>query len=263
MAMRALSTAASGMQAHELMTDVIANNLANISTTAYKRNQAAFQDLLYQNEKRVGTNPAGDVIIPTGLQIGLGVKTAAVYRINEQGEFRQTSNTWDVAIQGKGYFSVSLPDGTIAYTRAGNLTLSPTGQLVTMDGYLIEPGIVIPNDTVEVTISEAGVVSTKAPKTTDWAIQGTILLSTFSNESGLTSEGKNLLKESEASGAPITGNPGEENRGTLLQGWLENSNVNPITEITNLITAQRGYEMGSKVIQAVDEMMQTINNSKR
>jgi len=263
MAMRALSSAASGMQAHEFITEVISNNLANISTTGFKRSNVAFQDLLYQNEKRVGTNPAGDVIIPTGIQVGLGVKTGAIYRIHEQGEFKQTSSDWDLAIKGDGYFIVNLPDGSTAYTRAGNFTLSPSGEIVTIDGYTVQPGISIPQDTIDVTISEEGVVSTLAPQTIQWAIQGTIQIANFVNEVGLVAAGKNLYAETEASGAPVITNPGEANSGTLLQGWLENSNVNPITEITNLITAQRGYEMGSKVIQAVDEMMQTINNSKR
>lgn len=263
MAIRALSTAASGMQAHELQTDVIAHNLANISTTGFKRNQASFQDLVYQNEKRVGTNPEGDTIIPAGMQVGLGVKTAAIVRINEQGEFKQTYNDLDLAINGKGYFRVELPDGTFAYTRAGSFTKSPEGEVVTTDGYVVQPGIVIPNDTVEVTISDKGVISTRAGGAKEQVVQGTIEMVNFSNESGLRAEGKNLFLETDASGAPVIGNPGEEGRGTVLQGWVENSNVNPIVEITNLITAQRGYEMGSKVIQAVDEMMQTINSSKK
>jgi flagellar basal-body rod protein FlgG len=265
MALRALMTAASGMEANELLTDVISNNLANIGTTAFKRNQAAFQDLLYQNEKRLGTNPVGEVIVPTGLQVGLGVKTAAIYRINEQGEFRQTGNTYDLAIKGKGYFVIEMPDGTQAFTRAGNFTVSSTGTIVTLDGFPVLPSIQIPAETLEVTISEYGVVSTRAPQTIDWAIQGTLELANFNNESGLQAMGQNLFTETDASGAPITSNPGEPgtNNGTLMQGWLENSNVNPITEITNLITAQRSYEMGSKVIQAVDEMMLTVNSLKK
>lgn len=258
----ALQTAATGMSAQELLTDVIANNLSNINTTGFKRNNPVFQDLLYLNQKRVGTNPVGDVIIPTGLQIGLGVRASAVTRNTQQGSFNQTDNTFDLAINGNGYFVVVLPNGDTAYTRAGNFTLNSSGQITTNEGYLLQPEIQIPSNALATTIDETGVVSSNIPQTVKASVLGTIELATFINENGLLALGQNLFASTEASGDAIIGDPGVENRGVIYQKWLENSNVNPINEITSLITAQRGYEMGSKVIQAVDEMMRVINSLK-
>jgi flagellar basal-body rod protein FlgG len=264
MSVRALNSAATGMQAQELLTDVISNNLANLNTTAYKRRQVTFEDLLYQNEKRVGTNAGGDTIVPIGIQVGLGVKTSGVYINLQEGQYKQTNSDLDLAIQGNGYFRVELPTGEIAYTRAGALKQSGAGQLVTEHGNVVQPGIEIPENAMLTSINDLGVVSAKNPGyPVTFSEIGQFELAMFNNEAGLQAIGNNMFVETEASGAPIVGAPGEDGFGTILQGWLETSNVNPVSEITNLITAQRGYELCSKVIQAGDEMMQTANQSKR
>ncbi|MCD6034614.1 MAG: flgG [Rickettsiales bacterium] len=262
--MRALSIAATGMQAQQLNVEVISNNIANINTTGFKRQRAEFQDLLYQNEQRVGTSSsAADTIVPTGVQIGLGVNTGAVYRINEQGELNQTENKFDVAIRGRGFFQVELPDGSFAYTRAGSFQVNGDGELVTVKGLRVSPGITIPNNTTDVTINESGEVLATIDGQIDPQNVGRIELSTFINEAGLQAIGDNFLLETAASGPAVVGNPGEEGVGGLLQGYLEASNVDPVREITSLIVAQRGYELNSKVIQAGDEMMQTANQARR
>lgn len=258
--LRALNSSITGMQACEKQTEIISNNIANVSTTAFKSSYGVFSDLLYQSDQRLGTNAGGDTIIPTGLQIGLGVKTSAVQRIHTQGEPRQTENLFDVFINGKGYLSVELPNGDVVYTRAGHLTKNADGDIVTKEGYIVQPGINI-GDAKEINISSTGVVSIKND-TSEWVAQGELTLTNFVNESGLKSIGDNLYEETEASGAAITGAPGTENYGVFLQGWVESSNVNHVTQITELIKAQRGYEMGSKVINAVDEMWQTANRVK-
>lgn len=263
MVIKALNSAVTGMEMQQKKIDVISNNLANIGTPGYKSSEAFSQTLLYVDNTRVGTNPGGDVIIPSGVQIGLGTQLASVAPNVEQGELKNTGSQYDLAIIGNGYFSILLPDGSVAYTRAGNFKLSPSGQLVTIDGNIVQPGITIPDGTIDVTVSDTGVVSTKASGSVEWTQQGTIELTTFINEAGLIALGKNLFQESEASGPPITGAPKEENRGSIQQHWLEMANVNPIKELTDLITAQRGYEMGSKVIQTADEMMQIANSSKK
>ena len=259
--MRSLDIAATGMLAQQLNVEVISNNIANVNTTGFHRRRAEFQDLLYQSDRRVGSTSSSDgTIVPSGVQIGLGVKTGAVYRITDQGNLTNTENTFDIAVQGKGYFQIQLPGGDTAYTRAGSFQLSPTGQLVTGDGFTVTPGITIPSDAIDVTINESGeVLATLSGQTTPSNV-GQITLATFANEAGLEAIGDTMFIETAASGAATVGTPGVTGIGTILQGFLETSNVNIVAEITNLITAQRAYELNSRVIQASDEMMSTMTN---
>lgn len=259
--MQSLSIAATGMMAQQLNVEVISNNIANMSTSGFKRQRAEFQDLLYQNLRRVGTNSSDTgTIVPSGVQIGLGVKTGAVYRIMTQGDMNNTGNKLDLAIQGRGYFRVELPSGEDAYTRAGNFQLSAEGQIVTSDGYTVQPGITVPPEATDITISKDGEVQATIPGQTAPQIVGQLELSNFQNEGGLDPMGDNLFLETAASGAPDTGNPGATGFGGLQQGFLETSNVNAVTEISDLITAQRAYEMNAKVITASDEMMSVASN---
>ena len=258
--MRSLSIAATGMLAQQLNVEVISNNIANMNTTAYKRQRAEFQDLLYQNQRRVGSQAAdNNAIVPTGVQLGLGVKTAAVYRITEQGNLTTTGNQLDVAVQGRGYFQVTLPDNTTAYTRAGSFQLDQNGNIVTSDGLKITGTNAIPNNATSISINQSGQVFVSQPGQTQLAAAGQFQLATFVNEAGLQPIGNNLFQQTQASGNPITGTAGNQGFGTTLQGFLESSNVNTVQEITSLISAQRAYEMNSKVIQASDEMLQTMN----
>ena len=257
--MRSLNIAATGMQAQQINVEVISNNIANMSTVGFKRMRPGFQDLLYQDLRRVGAQSAQEGnVVPSGLQIGVGVRAAATYRINEQGNLMLTDNQLDVAIQGEGLFRIELPNGETGYTRDGSFQLNPEGQLVTADGFLVQPAIAVPQNAVSVTINASGEVLAKLDNQVQLQNLGRIDLAVFPNMAGLESIGNNLLLESPASGAEIAGNPGEPGYGTLLQGYLETSNVNPVTEITSLITAQRAYEMNSKVIEATDQMMQTV-----
>ena len=259
--MRSLDIAGTGMQAQQTNVEVISNNLANMTTTGFKRRRAEFQDLIYQNLRRVGSNSSDNgTVVPSGAQVGLGVKTAAIYRINEQGNLQQTSNSLDVAIKGKGYFQVALPTGDTAYTRDGTFGLSPNGQIVTADGYPISPGITVPANAQDVTINGAGEVQVTIAGVTAPQTVGTLQLATFANEAGLESVGDNLLRASGASGDPVTGTPTSAGFGSVMQGFVETSNVNVVTEITNLITAQRAYEMNSRVITASDQMQSTLTN---
>jgi flagellar basal-body rod protein FlgG len=238
---------------------VISNNIANMTTTGYKRRRPEFQDLLYQSQRRIGaTSSSEGTILPAGVQLGLGVKTAAVYRIPEQGDFVTTENSFDLAIQGSGYFVVELPTGEFSYTRSGNFQISPEGQLVTPDGYTVSPGITVPQEAIEVSINQEGLVSAKIAGQVEEQELGQLQLATFVNEAGLEATGSNLLQETAASGPALAGAPGTEGLGTVLQGSLESSNVNPVQEITALIAAQRAYDMNSKVITASDEMMATV-----
>ncbi len=258
--MRSLNIAATGMLAQQLNVEVISNNIANMNTTGFKRQRAEFQDLLYQDERRVGSSSSDTgTIVPAGVQIGVGVKTAAVYRITEQGNLISTDNTYDVAIQGKGVFKVTLPSGETAYTRAGSFQLSPGGTIVTTDGYTVNPGLTIPANAINVTINPSGEVLAQIQGTIAPQNVGQLTLSNFANEAGMDPLGDNLLLETPASGAPVDGTPGSAGYGTLIQGFVETSNVNVVQEITNLITAQRAYEMNSRVIEASDQMMQTLN----
>lgn len=260
--MRSLDIAATGMQAQQLNIEVISNNLANMTTTGYKRQRAEFQDLIYQHMRRVGTNSADvGTIVPTGISLGLGVKAGSIYRVTEQGDMQNTGNALDLAVQGLGYFQVEMPDGTTAYTRSGSFQLSPDGEIVTQDGYLVSPAITIPNNATDVSINRSGqVIAQIAGQQTPQQV-GQIELANFINSAGLAAMGDNLFSETEASGAPVIGNPAEDEIGSLLQGFLETSNVNPVDEITTLIMAQRAYEMNSKVITATDEMMQTLSQA--
>ena len=259
--MRSLDIAGTGMQAQQTNVEVISNNIANMTTTGFKRRRAEFQDLIYQNLRRVGSNSSDNgTVVPSGAQVGLGVKTAAIYRIGEQGNLQQTSNSLDLAIRGHGHFQVTLPSGETAYTRDGTFSLSPEGQIVTADGYPVVPGITIPTNARDVTINATGEVQVKIDGTTAPQTVGTMQLATFPNDAGLDAQGDNLLIASAASGAAVTGVPGSPGFGSVMQGFVESSNVNVVTEITNLITAQRAYEMNSRVITASDQMQSTLTN---
>ena len=259
--MRSLDIASTGMQAQQTNVDVISNNLANMTTTGFKRRRAEFQDLIYESMRRVGSNTSDTgTIVPAGAQVGLGVRTAAIYRINEQGTLQQTSNSLDLAIQGNGYFQVTLPSGDTAYTRDGTFGLSPDGTIVTADGYPIAGGITIPNNATAVTISTNGAVQVSLDGQTAPQTVGTIQIANFPNETGLDAQGDNLFLQSGASGNAVTGNPGSPGFGTVRQGFVESSNVNVVTEISNLITAQRAYEMNSRVITTSDQMLSTLTN---
>ncbi len=261
--MRALSTAATGMAAQELNVETISNNIANMNTIGFKRQRAEFQDLLYQNVERMGsqTSDAGTVV-PTGIQVGSGVKTGSVYRIRDQGSLTQTGNQLDLAVNGRGLFEVLLPNGETAYTRAGNFSVDDTGNIVTTDGYTVMPKTTIPQNATQITISSTGQVQAAIPGQTAPQIVGQLQLATFFNEAGLEATGGNLFLQSNSSGAPVVGKPGDIGYGTIQQGYTEASNVDAVTEITNLITAQRAYEMNSKVITAADQMLSTTTQMK-
>jgi len=262
--MRALNTAITGMSAQELNVDTISNNIANMNTIGYKKQQAEFEDLMYQNVEKMGAQSSSSgTVVPTGIQVGGGVKTGSIYRITTQGTNTQTGNTYDLAVQGQGYFQVLLPSGETAYTRAGNFNLNDQGQLVTTDGYLVQPAVTIPAGTTNVTISKTGQVETTAGSATTPTVIGQLTMANFSNEAGLDAIGDNLFLESGASGAAVIGNPGDPGYGTLLQGYTEASNVDAVTEISNLIVAQRAYEMNSKVITTADDMLQTTSQLAR
>ncbi len=257
--MRSMSVAATGMMAQQLHVEVISNNIANMTTTGFKRMRPEFQDLLYQSQRRIGAASSADgTIVPAGVQLGMGVKTASVYRVLEQGNLVNTENALDLAVQGEGYFAVELPTGELGYTRSGNFQLSPDGEIVTADGYLVSPGIAVPEDAIEVAINAEGMVTAKVQGEVAMRDLGQLELATFVNPVGLEAIGDNLLLETEASGTANLGPPGSEGWGSVLQGFLESSNVNPVQEITSLITAQRAYDMNSKVISASDEMMMTV-----
>lgn len=258
--MRAMNIAATGMMAQQTNVEVIANNIANQGTTGYKRQRAEFQDLLYQTERRGGaTSSDAGTIVPIGVQIGIGVKTAAVNRINIQGNLIQTGNPLDLAIQGRGFFQILQPDGTTAFTRDGSFALSPTGEIVTADGFVVQPGISVPQNTIAISINSSGQVQAQVAGQVNPQTVGQLQLANFPNEAGLEALGNNLLIETPASGQPTTGNPGSTGIGALNQGLLETSNVDIVSEITNLITAQRAYEMNSKVIQTTDQMLSSLN----
>jgi flagellar basal-body rod protein FlgG len=257
--MRSLHIAATGMLAQQTNVEVISNNIANLSTTGFKKRRAEFQDLIYQNMRRVGsTSSDTGTIVPSGVQLGLGVKTAAVYRISEQGNLSQTDNRFDLAIRGPGYFQIELPSGEIAYTRDGTFGLSPQGEIVTADGFRVLPGVQIPNQARDVTINANGEVLVKLDGQAALQNVGQIQTAIFANEAGLEAIGDNLFLETPASGQVQAGVPGAPGFGNIMQGFIETSNVNVVSEITSLITAQRAYEMNSKVITASDEMLSTL-----
>ncbi len=259
--MRSLHIGATGMLAQQTNVDVIANNIANMNTTAYTKRRAEFNDLLYQNIIRPGSaSTADNTIVPSGIQLGLGVRTAAVYRITDGGGLTKTDNDLDLAIRGRGYFQIELPEGKgIAYTRDGAFQRNGDGVIVTHDGYVVQPEITVPDDAVEIYVNNSGEVWVKQDGETDEINVGQLELATFVNEAGLEAMGNNLFTETEASGAPILDNPDTEGFGSILQGYLSTSNVNPVTEITELVSAQRAYEMNSKIISTSDQMLNTIN----
>jgi len=257
---RSLWTGTTGMHSQQLNIDVIANNLANVSTTGFKKSRADFQDLLYQTLKVPGSQSSPDTESPTGILIGLGSKPAAVTKVFTQGDLILTENELDVAIEGEGFLQVEMPNGNTAYTRSGALKRDSNGRLTSSDGYPILPAITIPDGTTQITISESGIVSAIIGDDTEGTELGTLELAIFTNNAGLSAIGKNLFLETAASGVAQTGVPGEDGYGTLLQTYLEGSNVNIVEELASMITTQRAYEINSKTIQTSDEMMQTTNN---
>lgn len=261
--MRAMNIAATGMHAQQLNVEVISHNIANINTTSYKRQRAEFQDLLYENIRRPGA-PSTDTgtLVPAGIQIGLGVKTAAVYRINDQGSLQVTQSPLDIAIEGEGFFQIDLPDGTTGFTRAGSFQLNAEGQIVTADGFLLQPGITIDPQATDIAVNASGEVLIKLPGQVEDTVAGQITLAGFANPAGLEAIGGNLFLQTAASGDANTTAPGTAGLGTVRQGFLEASNVNVVAELTSMITAQRAYEMNSKVIQTTDEMYTTVTQMR-
>lgn len=262
--MRALAIAATGMSAQQLNVEVIANNISNVNTTAFKGARAEFTDLLYQAERAQGIPAqAGESPVPEGAMLGLGVKTAAIRNLHRQGSLSNTSNQFDLALNGRGWFQVNSPNGETIYTRAGSFNKNGDGQLVTIDGYTINPPIVVPANTLDVTINESGEVFAKVDGQADPQNIGQLTLANFANDAGLEPIGGNYYRETVASGAPVVGVPADPGFGKIHQGYLEASNVDPIKEITNLISAQRAFEMNSKVIQAADDMAGTVSKGIR
>ncbi len=262
--MRSLNIGATGMLAQQTNVDVISNNIANMNTTAYTKRRAEFNDLLYQNIIRPGSASTADQnIVPAGLQLGTGVRTAAVYRITDGGALTNTNNALDLAIKGRGYFQIELPEGKgTAYTRDGAFQRNGDGTLVTHDGYVVQPEITIPEDAVEVYVNASGEVWVKQDGQTDELNVGQLELATFVNEAGLEAIGQNLFIQTEASGDPVVDNPDTEGFGSIQSGYLETSNVNAVSEITELVSAQRAYELNSKIITTSDQMLSTINQMK-
>src|ERR1700757_1435468 len=256
--MRALHTAATGMMAQELNVQVISNNIANMRTTGYKRQRAEFQDMLYEHVRRIGTQTSTQGnILPVGVDLGSGGRTVGTPRIMTQGTLSQTGGDLDVAIRGEGFFKIQLPDGTFAYTRDGSFQMDAQGRIVTAQGNLVQPGITIPNNSTSLTINSQGQVSVIVAGATTPTVLGQLTLTRFINKAGLLPIGDNLFQETPASGPPQDGTATVDGMGDLQQGSLEQANVEPVTEISNLIAAQRAYEMNSKVISAADQMLQT------
>ena len=262
--MRSLAIAATGMNAQQTNVEVIANNIANINTTGFKRSRAEFTDLLYQAERAAGTpNRGGQEAIPEGAQIGLGVRTTAIRNLHMQGALASTGNKLDLALNGRGWFQVAGTNGENFYTRAGAFNKNATGQIVTADGYVVQPAMTIPQHASQITINETGQVYVRVGTDATLQLIGQLTLANFTNEAGLDPLGGNLYRETLASGAPVVGVPGDPGFGSVHQGYLEASNVDPVKEITELISAQRAYEMNSKVIQAADEMAAVVSKNMR
>jgi flagellar basal-body rod protein FlgG len=257
--MRSLDIGATGMIAQQMHVDVISQNIANMTTVGYKRMRPEFRDLIYQNIVRPGTTSSeAGTIVPAGLQMGLGVRTGSVYRIHQQGSLQITDNPLDLAINGEGFFQIEMPNGETAYTRDGIFQVNQDGEIVTNMGYPLQPGFVVPEDAIDIMISNDGLVQAKIQGQVALQDLGQLQIATFINPAGLEAIGDNLFLETEASGGANVGNPGTDNFGTVRQGAVENSNVNVVEEITTLITAQRAYEMNSKVISTSDDMLGTI-----
>jgi flagellar basal-body rod protein FlgG len=262
--MKALAIAATGMNAQQTNLEVIANNIANINTTGFKRARAEFSDLLYQTERLQGVpNRANENIVPEGASVGLGVKTTAIRNLHIQGSLTSTGNNFDLALTGNGWFQIEGADGETLYTRAGAFNTNADGNLVTADGFAVQPAITVPADTVEIVVNKTGQVFARIDGQTQMQDLGQLMLATFANEAGLAPLGDNLFQETDASGAANVGVPGDPGFATVEQGYLENSNVDPVKEITELISAQRAYEMNSKVIQAADEMAAVVSKNMR
>ncbi|RFC64084.1 flagellar basal-body rod protein FlgG [Fulvimarina endophytica] len=260
--MRALAIAATGMNAQETNVEVIANNIANVNTTGFKRARAEFTDLLYQVERAKGVAAAGaEGVVPEGAQLGLGVRLAAIRNVHLQGTLKETGNRLDLALNGEGWFQIQGPNGETRYTRDGAFNTNADGQVVTLDGYLVQPELTVPDNTTEITVNQAGQLYARV----DGQLQevGQLTLAVFANDAGLHAEGGNLFSETLASGAPVAGVPGDPGYGVIHQGYLEDSNVDPVKEISELISAQRAYEMNSKIISAADEMASIVSKGIR
>jgi flagellar basal-body rod protein FlgG len=253
--------AKTGLDAQQTRMSVISNNLANVNTTGFKRGRAVFQDLLYQNVRQAGAQSSQDTQLPSGLSLGTGVRTVATEKLFTQGNVVQTSNSLDIAIEGRGFFQILLPDGTLAYSRDGSFQLDNNGQMVTSTGYVLQPGITLPANVLSVNVGEDGVVSVTTQGASAPTQVGTLQLTDFINPAGLQAIGQNLFLETAASGSPQTGTPGLTGLGRLVQGALETSNVNTVEELVNMIETQRAYEMNSKAIATADQMLQYVNNN--
>jgi flagellar basal-body rod protein FlgG len=261
--MRALWSAASGMVAQQLTVDTIANNLANVNTAGFKRARVDFQDLMYQTARVAGTPIAQGVQLPTGIQVGLGTRAAATTKIFSQGTFQETGNALDLVIEGDGFFQIMTPNGNIAYTRAGAFKLDSSGNIVTSDGYQLEPAVTIPPDAASISVGTDGTVAVTLAGQTQPQSIGQITIARFANPAGLSNTGHSLYAATAASGTADVGTPGQDGRGGLAQGVLELSNVQVVEEMVNMITAQRAYEANSQAIKVADDMLQTANNTRR
>lgn len=258
---KALWIAKTGLDAQQTRMSVVSNNLANVNTTGFKKSRAVFEDLVYQTVRQAGAQSAQNTELPSGLMLGTGVRTVATEKMFTQGNLTQTDNSLDVAIQGRGFFEILMPDGSLGYTRDGSFQLNSEGQMVTSSGYEVQPGIVIPEGTLSITVAEDGTVSAQVAGNVGPVEVGALQLADFINPAGLQPVGQNLFTETAASGAPQTGTPGLDGRGSLIQGFLEGSNVNTVEELVNMIETQRAYEMNSKAISSSDEMLRYINNN--
>ncbi|MEH6616207.1 MAG: flagellar basal-body rod protein FlgG [Porticoccus sp.] len=258
---QALWIAKTGLDAQQTKMSTIANNLANSGTTGYKRSRAIFEDLLYQNVRQVGAQSSQDTQLPSGLQLGTGVRTVATEKLFTQGNLVRTENLLDMAVQGRGFFQILMPDGTEAYTRDGSFQVDDQGQVVTSGGYVLQPSITLPENALSVNIGTDGTVSVRQPGSSSVSQVGTVQLADFVNPAGLQAVGENLFLESNASGSPQTGNPGLNGLGTVMQGFVESSNVNVVEELVNMIETQRAYEMNSKAISTADQMLQYVANN--
>ncbi len=256
---RSLWIAKTGLEAQQTNMDVISNNLANVSTNGFKRSRAVFEDLLYQTMRQPGAQSSEQTTIPSGLQLGTGVRPVATERVHSQGSLQQTNNSKDVAIDGSGFIQVLMPDGTTGYTRDGSFQIDQNGQLVTSSGYQIQPAITVPQDAQTITIGKDGIVSVTIAGQTDPQQVGQLTLATFINNSGLESVGENLYRETQASGAPNESTPGLNGAGSLIQGYVETSNVNVAEELVNMIQTQRAYEINSKAVSTSDQMLQRLS----
>ena len=255
---RSLSIAKTGLDAQQQQLDVISNNLANVGTTGFKRSRAVFEDLMYQNLRQVGGQTSDQTRLPSGLQVGTGVRVVATERVHSQGNLTKTENPTDVAINGDGFFQVLMPDGTTAYTRDGSFQKDKDGQLVTASGFPVQPAITVPQNATSLTIGRDGMVSVTQAGSTNTVQIGQLQLATFLNPAGLQAQGENLFGETDASGAPTQTNPGINGAGILSQGYVEASNVNVVEELVNMIATQRAYEINSKAVQTSDQMLQRL-----